>query len=57
MAEFVEYRCTDCGYIHTELKGYRQFGIKPGTPFKDLPAEWACPVCGSTKDRFVVNDI
>ncbi|MBU2608475.1 MAG: rubredoxin, partial [Chloroflexi bacterium] len=27
-------------------------GIKPGTPFEDIPDDWVCPVCGAIKDQF-----
>jgi rubredoxin len=27
-------------------------GIKPGTPFEDLPDDWVCPACGAPKSMF-----
>ncbi|MFW5734493.1 MAG: rubredoxin, partial [Oceanidesulfovibrio sp.] len=27
-------------------------GVKPGTPFEDIPDDWVCPVCGAPKDDF-----
>jgi rubredoxin len=27
-------------------------GIAPGTPYKDLPDDWLCPICLISKDEF-----
>ncbi|KTB48824.1 rubredoxin [Dehalogenimonas alkenigignens] len=48
-----KYRCTICNYIYDPAKGDIDGGVKPGTPFDDLPDSWVCPVCGATKDMFV----
>ena len=37
----MKYRCTVCGYAY-----------EPGTPFAELPADWVCPVCAASKDKF-----
>ncbi len=50
--EVVKYRCTVCGYIYDPEKGDPDSGIRPGTTFEQLPAAWACPVCGAPKDAF-----
>ncbi len=47
-----KYRCTVCGYIYDPAAGDPDSGIKPGTAFEDLPADWVCPVCGAGKDQF-----
>lgn len=47
-----KYRCTVCGYIYDPKKGDSDGGIEPGTPFEDLPEDWACPVCGVGKEKF-----
>jgi len=39
-----QWECTACGYIYDEEK--------EGTPFKDLPDDYTCPVCGVGKDMF-----
>ena len=31
--------------------------IRPGTSFKDLPAEWTCPHCGETKEGFIEIEV
>ena len=47
-----KYRCTVCGYIYDSEKGDPDSGIKPGTPFEDIPDDWVCPICGVSKDKF-----
>ncbi|MDD8021176.1 MAG: rubredoxin [Acidobacteriota bacterium] len=46
------YKCTVCGHIYDPAEGDPSAGIKPGTPFEELPDDWVCPVCGSSKDKF-----
>ncbi len=50
------YRCTICGYIYDPEKGDPDSGIKPGTPFEELPDDWGCPVCGADKSSFIKED-
>jgi flavin reductase (DIM6/NTAB) family NADH-FMN oxidoreductase RutF/rubredoxin len=47
-----KYVCTVCGYIYDPEKGDPDSGIKPGTPFEEIPDDWVCPICGVTKDNF-----
>ena len=47
-----KYECTVCGYIYDPELGDPDNGIKPGTPFEELPDDWVCPVCGASKDQF-----
>ena len=47
-----KWRCELCGYIYEPETGDPEGGIKPGTPFEELPDEWACPVCSAGKDQF-----
>jgi rubredoxin len=47
-----KYVCTVCGYIYDPAQGDSAGGVKPGTPFEKLPADWVCPVCGAGKDDF-----
>mmetsp|Transcript_5535 Transcript_5535/g.15025 ORF Transcript_5535/g.15025 Transcript_5535/m.15025 type:complete len:207 (-) Transcript_5535:308-928(-) len=56
------YACTNCDWEYDEAKGDSMMiggMIKPGTEFKDLPADWRCPVCRASKDAFeeVVEEI
>ena len=47
-----KYKCTVCGYIYDPELGDPDGGIKPGTPFEEIPDDWVCPVCGAAKDKF-----
>jgi len=47
-----KYRCSVCGYIYDPEQGDPDGGIKPGTPFEEIPDDWVCPVCGASKDKF-----
>jgi len=47
-----KFECDVCGYIYDPAKGDPENGVKPGTAFDDLPAEWVCPVCGASQDEF-----
>ena len=38
------YKCLVCDYLYDEEK--------EGTKWEDLPDDWVCPVCGSTKSYF-----
>jgi rubredoxin len=46
------YECTACGYVYDPKRGDPAGGIKPGTPFEELPDDWVCPSCGLAKDMF-----
>lgn len=46
-----KYACP-CGFVYDPAVGDPDHGVKPGTAFADLPAEWVCPVCGAPKDVF-----
>lgn len=50
------YRCTVCGYVYDPQLGDPDGGIKPGTPFEEIPDDWACPICGASKDEFEEED-
>jgi len=50
--KMAKYQCTVCGYIYDPELGDPDGGIKPGTPFEDIPDDWVCPVCGASKDQF-----
>jgi rubredoxin len=47
-----KYICTVCKYIYDPDVGDPSSGVKPGTHFEELPADWVCPSCGATKDQF-----
>lgn len=47
-----KYKCVLCGWIYDPAVGDPDAGIDPGTSFKDLPDDWACPECGAGKEDF-----
>lgn len=47
-----KYRCKICGYIYDPEKGDPDSGIEPGTPFEEIPDDWVCPICGTSKTNF-----
>ena len=47
-----KYECTVCGYIYDPELGDPDSGVKPGTPFEEIPDDWVCPVWGASKDQF-----
>ena len=51
-----KYVCGPCGYEYDPSAGDDSAGIKAGTSFKDLPADWVCPVCGASKNDFIVEE-
>ena len=50
--KMTQYKCSVCGYVYDPEKGDPDSGIKPGTPFEEIPDDWVCPVCGASKDQF-----
>ena len=46
------WKCTACDYVYDPAKGDPETGIAPGTPFEEIPDDWACPLCGLSKDAF-----
>lgn len=54
-SEIQMYECIECKYIYNPKYGNQKEGIKPGTPFEDLPEDWECPVCGEGKDMFQIH--
>ncbi len=51
-----KYVCTVCGYVYDPAIGDADSDIAAGTAFENLPADWACPVCGVGKDSFEPQD-
>lgn len=52
-----KYICEVCDWVYDPAVGNPDNGIKPGTPFDDLPEDWVCPVCGVGKDQFACKII
>jgi len=50
-----KHQCTTCDWEFDEIKGdaYMIGGmIQPGTAFAELPSNWRCPACRTSKDNF-----
>ena len=47
-----KYVCSLCGYEYDPAAGDPDNGVAPGTAFDALPDDWACPLCGASKDQF-----
>ena len=45
--DLMKYECLRCGWIYDPAEGDPDSGIKPGTPFKDIPNSWKCLVTES----------
>lgn len=39
------YQCSGCGHVYDESRGNRHEGFAPGTPWSQIPENWACPDC------------
>ena len=53
--DYTKYECTVCKYIYNPKFGNQKAGVEPNTPFKNLPENWVCPVCGEKKDVFEIH--
>jgi rubredoxin len=49
---FKSFICIVCGFVYNEEAGRPEDGIAPGTPWADVPEDWACPDCGVAKADF-----
>jgi len=49
------YVCSVCGYRYDSSLEDSKHGIESGTPFKDLPDDWVCPLCGASKKVFIMD--
>ncbi len=48
----MKHVCNVCGWEYNTSKGYPIDGIKPNTSWEDVPEDFACPMCGTSKDNF-----
>jgi len=47
-----QFICRACGYVYDEKEGDPDGGLAPGTRYEDIPDDWACPLCGVSKQDF-----
>lgn len=52
-----KYVCEVCGYVYDPAEGDEGAGVKPGTPFDELAADWVCPDCGVDKSNFDQHEV
>ena len=52
MQPFRKFICVICDHVYDEELGDIDSGIKPGTRWEAVPADWTCPDCGATKEAF-----
>jgi rubredoxin len=50
----IKYKCVICGFIYDPELGDPDGGIEPGIEFQNLPDDYFCPICGASKDEFVI---
>jgi len=46
------WMCLICGWIYDETLGDPDNGVSAGTPWEQVPLNWACPECGARKEDF-----
>lgn len=46
------WQCMLCAFTYDEAKGLPDEGIAPGTPWEDVPEDWICPDCATSKSEF-----
>jgi rubredoxin len=51
------FQCIVCGYVYEEAIGDPDHGLKAGTAWADVPADWTCPECGVSKVDFEMVEI
>ncbi|MCC8194028.1 MAG: rubredoxin [Deltaproteobacteria bacterium] len=44
--------CSLCGYVYDPAAGDPDNGVPAGTPWKNVPDDWVCPLCGAGKESF-----
>lgn len=45
-------QCLHCLTVYDEQYGDPEQGVAPGTPFREIHADWVCPLCGGPKADF-----
>ena len=48
-------QCDCCGHVYDKDEGDAKNNVPAGTAWKDVPADYKCPECGSGKDTFIIE--
>lgn len=51
------WECSVCGFVYSERLGLPDEGIPPGTAWEDIPEDWKCPDCGTSKAEFQMVEV
>jgi len=51
------WECQICGFVYDEAKGLPSEGLAPGTRWGDIPDDWECPDCGTSKCEFEMVEL
>jgi rubredoxin len=51
------WECQICGFVYDEAEGLADEGLAPGTRWEDIPDDWACPDCGTSKSEFKMVEL
>ena len=51
------WECQICGFVYDEAEGLPDEGFAPGTRWEDIPADWVCPDCGTSKSEFKMLEL
>lgn len=47
-----KYVCSFCGYVYDPTEEVSEQNASAENRFEDLPDDWECPECGTSKDLF-----
>ncbi|RPI47864.1 MAG: rubredoxin [Betaproteobacteria bacterium] len=50
------WQCELCAFSYDEAKGMPEEGIAPGTRWEDIPEDWICPDCATSKRDFQMRE-
>jgi rubredoxin len=53
-AEKILYRCLHCLTLYDQQYGDPESGVRPGTSFEQVSADYSCPLCGGPKADFSI---
>lgn len=51
----MKFICQVCGWEYDSEAGCPEMNVAPGTPWEDVPEDFACPLCGVGKEEFAAE--